>query len=42
LSKSPIESALILNNPLPSPLNRDDDIDAEILTDPLICVFAFI
>jgi len=42
LSKSPIAPALILDNPLPSPLKRDADIDDEILSDPLICVFAII
>jgi hypothetical protein len=42
LSKSPRAVALILNNPLPSPLNKDADIDDEILAEPLICVFAFI
>ncbi len=31
-----------MNNPLPSPLNKDADIDDEILAEPLICVFAFI
>ena len=33
---SPIESACILNNPLPSPLNNDAD------TEPVIFTFAFI
>ena len=33
---SPIESADILNNPLPSPLNKDAVIDDEILSEPLI------
>ena len=32
--KSPIAPALILYNPLPSPLKRDADIDAEILSEP--------
>ena len=41
LSKSPIAVASILNNPPPSPLNNDADIDDEMLTEPLICVFAF-
>ena len=36
LSISPIEFAAILNNPLPSPLNKD------AVTDPLINVFDFI
>jgi hypothetical protein len=31
-----------LNNPLPSPLNADADIDADTFNEPLICVFAFI
>ena len=35
LSISPIEAALILVNPLPSPINVDAD------TEPLNCVFAF-
>ena len=34
LSKSPIAPALILNNPLASPLKIDADIDDEILSEP--------
>jgi hypothetical protein len=33
---SPIASALILNNPLPSPLNKDADIEDDIANDPVI------
>ena len=32
--KSPIAPALILNKPPPSPLNKDADIDDEILSEP--------
>jgi hypothetical protein len=32
---SPIESACILNNPLPSPLNKEADIKDEIFTEPV-------
>ena len=42
LSISPIESADILNNPLPSPLNTDADMDDETFNEPVICVLAFI
>jgi hypothetical protein len=35
LSISPIDDALILNKPLPSPLNKDADIDDEILMNQL-------
>jgi hypothetical protein len=38
---SPIDSADILNNPLPSPLNKDDDIDDETLSEPDIWVSDF-
>ena len=34
--KSPIAVALILNNPLPSPLNKDAVIDDEIFNEPVI------
>ncbi len=33
---SPIADALILNNPLPSPLKRDEDIEDETLSEPVI------
>ena len=35
LSISPIDSALILNKPLPSPLNKDEDIDDDTLSEPV-------
>jgi hypothetical protein len=41
LSISPIASESILNNPLPSPLKRDADIDDEILSEPVIWVSDF-
>jgi len=42
LSKSPIAVALILNNPPPSPLNKDDEIDEDTFNEPVICSFPFI
>ena len=36
LSMSPIDAALILNNPLPSPLNKDELIEDDIANDPVI------
>jgi hypothetical protein len=33
---------LILNKPLPSPLNKDDDIDDDILREPVICTLPLI
>jgi hypothetical protein len=39
---SPIASALILNNPLPSPLNKDADIVDDILTEPVTCALPLI
>ena len=36
LSISPIDAALILNNPPPSPLNKDELIEDDIANDPVI------
>ncbi len=30
---------MILNNPLPSPLNKDEEIDDDIFKEPVICTF---
>jgi len=39
---SPIDSADIFVIPLPSPLKKDADTDPEMLSPPVICVFALI
>jgi hypothetical protein len=42
LSISPIAEAGIFTIPLPSPLKKDAEMDPEILSPPVICVFALI